>query len=57
MDKEVVVHITMEYYSAMKRNAFESVLMRWMNLELIIQSEVSEKEKDKYCILMHIYGI
>ena len=47
---------TMEYYSAIKRNAFESVLMRWMNLEPIIQSEVSQKEKDKY-ILMHIYGI
>ena len=48
---------TMEYYSATKRNAFESVLMRWMNLESIIQSEVSQKEKDKYCILTHIYGI
>ena len=47
----------MEYYSAIKRNALESVLMRWMNLEPIIQSEVSQKEKDKYCILMHIYGI
>ena len=47
----------MEYYSAIKRNAFESVLMRWMNLEPIIQSEVSQKEKDKYRILMHIYGI
>ena len=45
----------MEYYSAIKRNAFESVLMRWMNLEPIIQSEVSQKEKDKYCILTHIY--
>ena len=42
---------TMEYYSAIKRNAFESVLMRWMNLEPIIQSEVSQKEKDKYHIL------
>ena len=40
-----------------KRNAFESVLLRWINLEPIIQSEVSQKEKDKYCILMHIYGI
>ena len=39
------------------KEAFESVLMRWMNLEPIIQSEVSQKEKDKYCILMHIYGI
>ena len=48
---------TMEYYSAIKRNAFESVLMRWMNLETILQSEISQKEKDKYCILMHIYGI
>ena len=46
---------TMEYYSAIKRNAFESVLMRWMNLEPIIQSEVSQKEKEKYHILMHIY--
>ena len=48
---------TMEYYSAIKRNAFESVLMRWMNLEPIILSEVSQKEKGKYCILTHIYGI
>ena len=48
---------TMEYYSAIKRNIFESVLMRWMNLELVIQSEVSQKQKDKYCILMHMYGI
>ena len=47
----------MEYYSAVKRNAFESVLMRWMNLETIVQSEVSQKEKNKYCILTHIYGI
>ena len=45
---------TMEYYSARKRNTFESVLMRWMNLEPIIQSEVSQKEKDKYHILTHI---
>ena len=42
---------TLEYYSAIKRNAFESVLMRWMNLEPIIQSEVIQKGKDKYCIL------
>ena len=48
---------TMEYYSAIKRNAFASVLMRWMNLEPIKQSEVSQKEKDKYSILTHIYGI
>ena len=57
MDKEVVVHTHMEYYSAIKSNIFESVLMRWMNLESIIQSEVSQKEKDKYHILMHICGI
>ena len=48
---------TMEYYSVIKRNAFESVLMRWMNLEPIIQSEVSQKEKDKYCILTYICRI
>ena len=48
---------TMEYYSAMKRNAFQSVLMRCVILEPIIQSEVSQKEKDKYCILTPIYGI
>ena len=48
---------TMEYYSAIKRNAFESVLMRWMNLEPIIQSEVSQKEKDKYHILTHIQNL
>ena len=47
----------MDYYSAIKRNTFESVLMRWMNLESIIQSDVSQKEKDKYRILMHIYRI
>ena len=48
---------TMEYYSAIKKKAFESVLMRWMKLEPIIQSEVSQKEKLQYSILMHIYGI
>ena len=48
---------TMEYYSAVKRKAVKSVLMRWMNLEPIIQIELSQKEKDKYHILMHIYGI
>ena len=48
---------TKEYHSALKRNAFESALMRWMNLEPIIQSEVSQKEKYKDHILMHIYGI
>ena len=48
---------TMEYCSTIERNIFESVLMRWMNLEPIIQSEVSQKEKDKYHILMYIYRI
>ena len=48
---------TMKYYSVIKRNTFKSVLMRWMNLEPIIQSEVSQKEKDKYHILTHIYRI
>ena len=48
---------SMKYYSAIKKNTFESILMRWMNLEPIIQTEVSQKEKDKYRILMHIYRI
>ena len=48
---------TMEYYSAIERNTSQSVLMRWMNLESIIQSEVSQKEKNKYHILTHLYGI
>ena len=48
---------TMEYYSAVKKNSFESGLMRWMNLEPIIQSEVSQKDKEHYSILTHIYGI
>ena len=47
---------TMEHYLTTKENAFESVLMRWMKLEPIIQSEVSQKEKHQYSILMHIYG-
>ena len=55
MDKELWYIYIMEYYSSIKRNAFESVLMRWMNLEPIIQSEVSQKEKDKYHLPMHIY--
>ena len=48
---------TMEYYSAIKKNAFELVLMRWMKLEPIKQSEVSQKEKHQYSIITHIYGI
>ena len=51
--KKLWCTFTIKYYSA----AFESVLMRWMNLESIIQGEVCQKEKDKYCILTHIYGI
>ena len=48
---------TMEYYSAIKKNTFESALMRWMKLEPTKQSEVSQKEKHQYSILMHIYGV
>ena len=48
---------TMEYYSDIKKNSLESVLMRWMKLEPIIQSEVSQKDKEHYSILTHIYGI
>ena len=48
---------TMDYHSAIIRKSFESVLMKWMNLEPIIQSKVSQKEENKYHILMHIYGI
>ena len=57
MDKNLWYINTMEYYSAIKRNTFGSVLMRWMNLVRIKQSEVSQKEKNKYHILMHIYRI
>ena len=48
---------TMEYYSAIKRNEFESVLAKQMNLQQVIQNEESQKEKNKYLVLMHIYGI
>ena len=57
MDKKAVYIYTMEYYSAIKKNTFESILMRWMKLEPIIQSKASQKEKHQYNILMHIYGI
>ena len=57
MDKKVVVIYTMEYYSAIKKNTFESALMRWMKLESIIHSEVSQNEKHQYSVLTHIYGI
>ena len=57
MDKKVVVHIHDGILLSFKKNIFESVLMRWMKLEPIIQSEVSQKEKHQYSILTHIYGI
>ena len=47
----------MEYYSAIKRNEIELFVVRWMDLETVIESEVSQKEKNKYCMLTHIYGI
>ena len=55
--KKLCYIYTMKYYSTIKRNSSDSVLMRCMKLESIIQSEVSQKEKHKYCILTHIYGI
>ena len=48
---------TMQYCSAIKRNEFESVLVRWMNIEPVIQNKVCQKGKNKYCILVHMYGI
>ena len=48
---------TIEYYSTIKRNEIESFVVRWMDLETVIQSEVSQKEKNKYRMLTHIYGI
>ena len=48
---------TVEYYSAIKRNGIELFVVRWMDLESVIQSEVSQKEKNKYRMLTHIYGI
>ena len=47
----------MEYYSATKRNAFESVLVRWLNLEPVKQSEESQKEKNKFGVLSYVYGV
>ena len=57
MDKKAVVHIHNGVLLSHLKNTFESVLMRWMKLEPIIQSEVSQKEKHQYSILTHIYGI
>ena len=56
MDKEDVVHIYSGIYSAVKRNEIEAFVEMWMDLETVIQSEVSQKEKNKYRILMHICG-
>ena len=53
-----MAHIyTMEYYSAIKRDEIELFVVRWMDRESVIQSEVSQKEKNKYCMITHIYGI
>ena len=65
MDKEaahihsmyITIHTLYSNYSAIQRNIFESVLMRWINLSLLKQNDVSQKEKNKYHVLMHIYGI
>ena len=54
MAKKAVVHIHNGILLSQKRNTIESVLMRWINLEPVIESEVSQKEKNKYCILTHI---
>ena len=56
--RKKMCHIyTMEYYSAFKRNEIELFVVRWLDLETVIQSEVSQKEKNKYRTLTHIYGI
>ena len=57
MDKEDVYIYTMEHYSAIKRNKIELFVVRWMDLESVIQSVVSQKEKNIYCMLTHIYGM
>ena len=57
MGEEVVVCIYNGILLSHKKNTVESVLMRWMKLESVIQSEVSQKEKNKYCMLIHVYGI
>ena len=56
MDKEDVVHTYNRILLSQKKNEFESVLVKWMNLEPVTQTGVRQKEKNKYCILMHIYG-
>ena len=55
--KEMLCIYTMVYHPAIKKNEFESVIVRWMNVEPVIQSEVRQKEKNRYSILIHLYGI
>ena len=55
ISNEVLYINTLEYYSALKRNIFESVLIRWMNLELVIHNGMSQKEKNEYHILTHTH--
>ena len=55
--KEMWLMYRMEYYSAIKRKEIELFVVRWMDLEIVIHSEVSQREKNKYCMLTHIYGI
>ena len=57
MHKKDVVHIYNEYNLPIKRNEFQSAVVRWMNLEPAINSEISQKDKTEYCILIHTYGI
>ena len=57
MDKKAMIHIHNGILLSQKKNAFESVLMMWMKLEPVIQSEVNQKEKYQYSILTHVYGI
>ena len=57
INKMWYIHTMEYYYSAIKINTFESVLVRWMNLEPVIQSDVSQKETIKYCILTHIHDL
>ena len=57
MDKKLWCIYKMEYYSDIKINEFESAVVSWMKLETVTQSEVSQKEKNKDCILTHMYGI
>ena len=57
MVKKMMHIYTMEYYTAIKRNEIELFVVKWMDLESVIQSAVSQEERNKYCMLTHIYGI